>query len=888
MATELGKAYVQIIPSAQGISGKISSLLKGESAAAGTTSGTTVGSKLVSTAKKVIAVAGIGKAISASVTEGGKLQQSIGGVETLFKDSAGRVRQYAAEAYRTSGVSANEYMQNVTKFSAALLQATSGNTRKSADVANMAMKDMADNANKMGTSMLDIQNAYQGFAKQNYTMLDNLRLGYGGTKSEMERLLADATKLTGVKYDINNLADVYNAIHAIQGELGITGTTAQEAMMTLTGSFGMMKASFQDALGSLAIGEGVQQSFANLANTVKTFVFDNLIPMVGEIFKNIPTGIASFAQTMGPLLMDEGKKLMDSLSQGFQGNQALQMAFQGIRQHASEFATGLGEVFQQIPQTFHGVVQAFGPLGQAIMSGLSQIDLSGFISTLKTGLGQIPGFFQGIVSAITPVVSSIMSALSQLDFSGVQAIASAVLPALSAGFQAFMGVAGPAITQVAGSFKNLWNAIQPVLQTLAGALMPILQVVGSFLGGVFKGFLMGVSAAFDLLAFAVRALTPVFNVLVAAFKLCAPAIQKIAAVVGTVIGMFANFGSAGNSLKSIMSSAWNNIKAAVQAAKAGIGAAITGIKGFFTGLKSSGTTLKSALQAAWNGIKAAVATAKGGIQTAINTIKNVFTNLKSSGDTLKAGLTAIWNGIKAAITAVVNALKTVITGGFNAMKSVITSASNGIKAAINTVKSVFNSLKSAGNSLKAGLQAAWNAIKSAVSAGVSAISGHINRLKGIFNSLRNINLSSAGRAIMNGFLRGILAVWNTIKSKVSSMAGWIRAHKGPISYDKKLLIPAGRAIMGGLNKGLLDHFEDVQKTTLSIAGFVSDQFNSDVLKMQKLRYSVSGESAFSPSGFQGQDCPLEVHLTLGGTEFKAFVDSISKQQQDAIHMALAY
>ena len=157
MATELGKAYVQIIPSAQGIGGKISNLLRGESQTAGSSSGQLVGSKLVSTAKKVIVAAGIGKAVHASITEGGKLQQSIGGVETLFKDSAGRVRQYAAEAYRTSGVSANEYMQNVTKFSAALLQATSGNTRKSADIANMAMKDMADNANKMGTSIKGLQ-----------------------------------------------------------------------------------------------------------------------------------------------------------------------------------------------------------------------------------------------------------------------------------------------------------------------------------------------------------------------------------------------------------------------------------------------------------------------------------------------------------------------------------------------------------------------------------------------------------------------------------------------------------------------------------------------------------------------------------------------------------
>ena len=190
MATELGKAYVQIIPSAKGISGKISSALKGESQAAGTSSGQIIGSNLVSKLKTVIAAAGIGKAIAASVTEGAKLEQSLGGVETLFKENADLVVKNARQAYKTAGVSSNEYMEGVTSFAASLLQSTSGNTKKAAEISDMAYRDMSDNANKMGTHMQDIQNAYQGFAKQNYTMLDNLKLGYGGTKSEMERLLA--------------------------------------------------------------------------------------------------------------------------------------------------------------------------------------------------------------------------------------------------------------------------------------------------------------------------------------------------------------------------------------------------------------------------------------------------------------------------------------------------------------------------------------------------------------------------------------------------------------------------------------------------------------------------------------------------------------------------
>lgn len=397
MATELGKAYVQIIPSAQGISGKISGLLKGESQSAGTSSGSIIGTSLVSKLKAVIAVAGIGKAISASISEGAKLQQSIGGVETLFKESAGRVREYAREAYKTAGVSANEYMENVTKFSASLLQSTAGNTKKSADIANMAMKDMSDNSNKFGSNIQDIQNAYQGFSKQNWTMLDNLRLGYGGTRSEMVRLLADAQKLTGVKYDINNLSDVYQAIHAVQGELGITGTTAKEAATTLSGSAGMMKSAFKDVLGSLAIGENVKESFSNLAVTVKNFVFDNLIPMIGEIFKNIPEGLFSFATTMGPMLMQEGAKLIDNLSQGF--------------------TTGFPKLITKAGKIITNLITGFTHNApKLIKSGVELIKnlAKGFVDNLPLLLSKAGEIVLKLVEAVITVAPQLLSAGVQL------------------------------------------------------------------------------------------------------------------------------------------------------------------------------------------------------------------------------------------------------------------------------------------------------------------------------------------------------------------------------------------------------------------------------------------------------------------------------------------
>ena len=245
--------------------------------------------------------AAISKVVTSAFTEGAALEQSLGGVETLFKKHADIVKKNAQDAYKTAGVSANEYMENVTSFSASLLSSLGGDTQKAANVAHTAMVDMSDNANKFGSDMQSIQNAYQGFAKQNYTMLDNLKLGYGGTKSEMERLLQDAQKLSGVEYNIDNLSDVYNAIHTIQQNLDITGTTAKEASTTFSGSFASMKAAAKNFLGVLTSGGDADKAFNDLIGSTETFfgnvkrlaksfvsqtakVFDSA---VGQLFKKM-------------------------------------------------------------------------------------------------------------------------------------------------------------------------------------------------------------------------------------------------------------------------------------------------------------------------------------------------------------------------------------------------------------------------------------------------------------------------------------------------------------------------------------------------------------------------------------------------------------------------
>lgn len=259
-------------------------------------------------------------AFSTIISEGAALQQSIGGVETLFKGSAGKVKAYAEEAFRTAGLSANAYMENVTSFSASLLQSLGGDTEKAAEVANRAMIDMSDNANKMGTDIGRIQDAYQGFAKDNYTMLDNLKLGYGGTKTEMQRLIKDAAAMKDIQEELNvsvedgnmSFGNIVNAISVMQKKLEITGTTAKEASSTLSGSFASMKAAWQNLAGKLALGMDIGPALKNLVSTASTFLLGNFLPMVGNIMRQLPKAISGALAEAGPQIEKGFKTLFSS------------------------------------------------------------------------------------------------------------------------------------------------------------------------------------------------------------------------------------------------------------------------------------------------------------------------------------------------------------------------------------------------------------------------------------------------------------------------------------------------------------------------------------------------------------------------------------------------
>lgn len=577
--TELAKAYVQIIPSAEGIKGKITEALGGEAASAGTDAGRSFGSSMVGMLKKALVAAGIGAAIKESIEEGAALQQSIGGIETLFKADADTMKKYAAEAYRSAGMSANEYMETATGFAASLLQGLGGDTAAAAEVANTAITDMSDNANKMGTSMESIQNAYQGFAKQNYTMLDNLKLGYGGTKSEMERLLADAQKLTGVEYNIDNLSDVYEAIHVIQGDLDITGTTAKEAASTLSGSLASMKAAFTNVLGNLALGEDIIPSLAGLIGSVNTFLTGNLVPMVANVIKGLPQLLTGISGEMVQLLNIASNNADEIVGMGV-----------GI---VSELVTGL---VGAAPYLLEAAVRLAGALGSALIGMDWVATAQGVISSLRDSLSLAGAEILGTDGSIVEsVLRSITDRLPDILESGITIIsnlASGILSNLPAGISsigrvlnqlvAFILKNMPTILQAGVTLiKNLAqgfiNNIPAIISSIGRVLAQLLATIGKYMPQILQ---TGIKLIGELAAGLIQAIPQL--------------VAKIPSIISSIKDSFLNFnwGSIGS---NIITGIGNGISAGVgaiaDAAKRAAKSALDAAKDFL-GINSPSKVMK--------------------------------------------------------------------------------------------------------------------------------------------------------------------------------------------------------------------------------------------------------------------------------------------------------
>lgn len=560
--SSIARAYVQIIPSAQGMKSALSDIFESE----GSSAGGIFGSNLVSVIKNTVAAAGLGKMLQEALTEGADKQQSLGGIETLFKESADIVIENASRAYKTAGMSANDYMETVTGFSASLLQGLSGDTQAAAEIADMALTDMADNANKMGTDMEAIQNAYQGFAKQNYTMLDNLKLGYGGTKTEMERLLADAQALTGVKYDISNLADVYSAIHVIQEEMDITGTTAMEASSTFSGSLASMKAAASDLLASLTLGEDITPSLEALSETVFTFVGGNLIPMVGNALSGLPTVISSAmgAAVRGLNLAAENTDTL--VSQGV--NLVIEL--------------GAG-ILEGLPYLAEAGLNLAISLGESLLNYDWNTTLNDLLTGVQTGLSVIAGEIFGTDGSIVEAVASgVTENLPELLDEGV-AIVSEVADGLMSNIPEAVSAAGDLMSEIlvflADCLPEIVDAgVELTVNFAAGILSHLpsvaesaVDVCGQFLGTVASELPDFLEAGFEII-----------GEIIAGIIACTPDILGTFTQLIVDIGyeFFSyDWGELGrNILSGIASGIVNGVTTVVDAAKQAAESAVTAMK----------------------------------------------------------------------------------------------------------------------------------------------------------------------------------------------------------------------------------------------------------------------------------------------------------------------
>ncbi len=655
---------------------KMSSVMKG------------IGSSAIKVGKG-LAVAGAAAAtavtalVSKSVGAFADYEQLTGGVETLFGAGGRSVEEYAQsvgksvsdiqgkydslmsaqnvvlenanKAYMTAGMSANEYMDTVTGFSASLISSLGGDTNKAADYANSALVDMSDNANKMGTDMESIKNAYQGFAKQNYTMLDNLKLGYGGTQEEMKRLLSDAQKITGQKYDISSFADITQAIHAIQTQMDITGTTAKEASTTISGSWGSLKAAFENTLVSLTTGGKMfDQSLDALVDSAKTFG-QNVIPAITGAL----SGVGSLIESLAPVIVAELPSMVSDI---------------------------LPHLVSATKSLVTGLISQLPALGKAVLDAIPSI-FDGMTDVIgESSVGKLKGSFEGLKNTITDTFSNIGPMLKDFCEGGISTFCDALSTA--------MDLASGAISVI--------EALSPVIGAVAGAIITYKGAVLLWNAAeTAKNVVMGISTAAQWALNVAMTANPIGIVIVA-----------IGALVGAFIVLwnksegFRNFWiNLWEKVKAIVTSAWEGIKAGFEKIKNGISAVKEKVSTMWNGVKEKTSELwggvKNVVSEKLNNIKSAYDAHGGGLKGA------TFAAIEGVKEYYRTGYDAINQLTGGKLGEVVNAVgekMEVVKGKFseafgnvkNTVMTIFENIKNGItekiSAAVNKVKEIFGSI----------------------------------------------------------------------------------------------------------------------------------------------------------------------------------------------------
>ena len=566
-------------------------------------------------------------------------EQLTGGVETLFGDAAGTVMAYANQAFSAAGLSANDYMETVTSFSAALIKSVNNDTEKAAEYANLALTDMSDNANKMGTDMTSIQNAYQGFAKQNYTMLDNLKLGYGGTQSEMKRLLKDAEKIQKangktVKYSINSYADIVEAIHVVQTEMGITGTTAEEAATTIQGSVGMMKAAWANFLTGMAdSSQDFDALTTNLVNSVIT-VANNIVPRIIETVPRLVEGLATIGEALVGYLPDIVSGLLPSVVSG-----AVTLV-SGLVTQIPELLTSIGDaLITSWESTLYPMIQ--GVFKTAF--GVDLPDWESLGATIAAGwegqvYPQIQGFFLQQFHIELP------------DWNTLKSKATSALNGVSTSIKT--NLTG-AVNKLKTAFKTVTGAISSFVSWVTSGdtsavafrttIVAVAAAVGVFAANMaIQGVISGVTNAISLAKNGFAA----FNAVLSANPVLL-IVAAIAALVAALVYLY----NTNETVRNAIDNAWNAIKDVFNTV---VGA----IKGFIQGLIDTWNSWQPTIQAAWETIKQAFndvcVAIVGFIQGIIETWNNWVPGIQAAWESVKEAFNTVLQPIKDAIQSVID------------------------------------------------------------------------------------------------------------------------------------------------------------------------------------------------------------------------------------------
>lgn len=628
------------------------------------------------------AVVAVGKAAISSYAD---YEQLVGGVETLFDESSATVIANAQNAYKTAGMSANEYMETVTSFSASLLQSLGGDTKAAADKADMAITDMSDNANKMGTSIEMIQNAYNGFAKQNYTMLDNLKLGYGGTKEEMQRLLDDASKLSGIEYDISSYSDIVDAIHVVQTEMGITGTTAKEASSTISGSLASAKASWQNLLTGIADGnQDVGGLISQFFDSIVT-VADNIIPRIAQVMETLPQLITNLV----PKLLGKISEIIDTLLPVVvEGAVSLLNAIvQVLPQLVTSILNALPALISGIEQVFYAIVDALPQLMTVICEALPILipqlvnALVNMIVYLATHIAEI---IQPLIDNLPEIIIAIVDALMDNLPALIEGCVALVIGIVQAIPQIIMALIEALPTVIQSILEGLWNALPLLLE----GIISIVGEIGIAIWDILSGFFTALGEWFGGLWESIKTIfAPVVEWFGNLFSTIWESIVSVFSVVGTwvydnIIAPVANF----------FTELWNSI---VNAFHTVIDPWIEIVKRIATIIYDNVIVpIKDFFVNLWNDIVGVFSAAASWFTTNISEpIKNIFTGI---WDKLKSGASSAWNGIKNVFGSVADWFKNIFSKAWQAVKNVFSTGGKvfeGIKDGIvKAFKTVVNAI----------------------------------------------------------------------------------------------------------------------------------------------------------------------------------------------------